>query len=240
MTESPLTTQQRLRVRPLKNWLTKRVEGREQVLDILAGILAARGPETASGDQGALKHIAAVAVFRASWRDAALDRLVITLAKNRDTTDLSRRLRRYLEVSREHEAHAAQNPTPETLNRLRGWTAERLPELERKRSDSVYRTLKITYEYLAGLFASARAELAASGIKGSPALWRPIVRDAWVTERPGARLSDAQADAIAITPSGRVRAAQAMAMEMLAHLTGRDAADLKKELSRVRLGPPAL
>jgi hypothetical protein len=82
MTESPLTTQQRLRVRPLKNWLTKRVGRREEVLDILAGILAARGQETAS-DQGTLEHITAVAAFRASWRDAVLDRLVITLAKNR-------------------------------------------------------------------------------------------------------------------------------------------------------------
>ena len=87
MTASPLATQQRLRVRPIKNWLTRRVEGREQVLDILAGILAARGREPASRDQGTLKHIAAVAAFRASWRDAVLDRLVVTLAKNRDTTD---------------------------------------------------------------------------------------------------------------------------------------------------------
>jgi hypothetical protein len=75
------------------------VEGREQVLDIRAGILAAPGQENASRDQGDLKHIAAVAAFGASWRDAVLDRLVITLAKNRVTSDLSRRLRRYLEAA---------------------------------------------------------------------------------------------------------------------------------------------
>jgi len=181
-----------------------------------------------------------------TWRDKVLDELVTKLAKNNDTVGLSGRLGTYLAGARGLEKDAARRLTPWTLRRLRMWTTGRLPDLLRRRRDSAYRLHRDTYERLSGRFPDARTEFARRGIKARPADWRPILRNAWMSLGRRTQLTDGQVDEIAFTAGGRVRqtgrirAPQAMALEMLAKLTGHDAADLKREFRRVRLEPPAL
>jgi hypothetical protein len=250
MPQSPLTTSQRRRIEPLRKFLARRVKGPEQILDIVAGILAApdQAHSTIEARRSTVEYRGVKAVERIAWRDALLDQLVVALANNQDTADLSQRLGRYLKIARGHEAYSARDWTGGARKNLMDWI-ERLPEMPRKRPDSIYRPPRSAYEYLAGLFHDARAELARRGVKTRPADWRPIVRNAWMDERAGGWvdkrqqqhiITDAQADAIAVTPSGRIRAPKAMALEMVATLLGRDPQWLKRRLYRVRLGPPAL
>lgn len=245
MSQSPLTTAQRRRIEPLKKFLARRVEGKEQVLDIVAAILAASGHTRTSIDE----YRGVEAIERIAWRDALLDQIVRVLAKNQDTADLSRRLKHYLNIARGYEIYSARDWTGGARESLREWI-ERLPEVARKRTDSSYRSPRTACDYLAGLFRDAGAKLARRGVKARPADWRPIVRNAWVEEQQSAwvdrrrqqhALTDAQANAIAVTKRGRIRTPKSMALEMVATLLGRDdPQELRRELSRLRLGPPAL
>jgi hypothetical protein len=243
MSQRPLTTSQRRRIEPLKTFLARRVEGKEQVLDIVAAVLAAPGQPRSSIDE----YRGVEAVERIAWRDALLDQIVGVLAKNQDTADLSRRLEHYLKTARGYETYSARDWTGGARENVREWI-ERLPELARKRTDSIYRLPRTAYDYLAGFFRDAHAEHARRGLKARPADWRAIVRNAWADEQKGAwvrrqqdTLTDAQANAIAVTQNGRIRTPKSMALEMITALLGRDDPQgVKRDLARVRLGPSAL
>jgi hypothetical protein len=238
----PPTNSPRRRIRPLTKGLTRPAEGPEP---------QARGAPEAR--HSTVEYRGASPELRISWRDATLDQVVKTLAKNQDTKDLSRRLWRLIETARGYEAHSERDWTGGARKGLADWISERLPELGRKRIDSSYRSARLASDYLVGLFRDARAELAQRGMETKPAAWRPIVRNAWADEQTGAgqkgawvrrqqdTLTDAQVDAIAVTQRGRIRSPKSMALEMVAKLLGRhDPQELGRELSRVRLGPLAL
>jgi hypothetical protein len=220
-----------------------------------------RGPLPAATKRGtprgglprrAVTHAArtgALAALRTAWRDALLDDLARVLRRNRETADLGRRLARYLDHARELEAYAILRRTADALAWLDTWTRERRAEIHHKRPESTYRAANVLYLYLTDHFTGKHADLVHDDARAArtggkpprPADWRPIVRDAWTAERPGARLTDAQADAIAVTASGRIRRPKAMALEMLAQLRGDDdVAQLRRELHRRRLTPPVL
>jgi hypothetical protein len=74
--------------------------------------------------------------LRVAWRDAALDQLVMVLGKNQHTAAAGRRLARYLVDARALEGHVRNGRPEHAVTRLREWTAERLPELMRARTES--------------------------------------------------------------------------------------------------------
>ena len=106
---------------------------------------------------------------RVAWRDSVLDHLVRVLAQSAGTRDLSRRLTHYLENARmieaEHGArldHPPMRPArlahPTRREHLINWTAERLPELAHKRSDSGLRPFKVALLGLEGHFCAWREQ----------------------------------------------------------------------------------
>jgi hypothetical protein len=199
-------------------------------------------------------------MHRIAWRDAALDRLVDVLAKNQDTADFGRRLRSYVQTAREIERQEYDGwDGVRSCTRLAEWTAERLPELERKRSDSALRSQKEAMLGLEGHFRAwqsrceePRLAIGTRRNKLRRRAWRACVR---LAERnlaknvaagrlpgPMRRLTPSQRDEVIFTQAGKIRAPKAAAFELLylaiPHRADRE--NFRTQLAHVKLAPPAL
>jgi hypothetical protein len=185
---------------------------------------------------------------RLAWRDVALDHLVTVLAGTKANAELARRLARYLEGAREIETQEHDGwDGARSTGRLAEWTAERLPELERKRIDSYLRPFAVEWLMLRGEFHAAKRD----GDQTRPA-WHARVQGAEtllaeaVTRKdlpgPTYSLTEAQRDEVIFTEAGKVRAPKAMAFRLLYKAFRPEADDeaWRIQLEHVKLAPPAL
>jgi hypothetical protein len=191
-------------------------------------------------------HIAAAwGALRISWRDAVLDRLVVTLAKNQATARQGRRLGRYLENARAIESQEWGGWDGErSIRRLTEWTAERLRELERKRVESALHPVKIEWLKLTGEFSHAQREE-----HPNLAAWRKRVRAAEENlihdglVRRSRLLTPAERDEVLFTEGGKIRAPRSMAFRLICFFAcpSRMAAEaFRIQLEHVKLRPTAL